>query len=740
MPATIPTRRCAASTPGCATSRTSPSRTACTSTAARPSGDGDPAWQASAAAERAALLDRARRQARRAGPRRRAAARAARRAADRPQPLHRRSAHPADADRDGSRPARRRRGGPRATCRPTARCRARWSSTSGAAPRLRTGGEEIAQGLALMGCRPIWDHGHRPRHRRRGAAAAPHGPPARRRDLAHFRPVPRSVPGADRADRRRGAGGRRARRRRRREPARRRGAPPTAMAPRSPASSAPRPAPTAPASRSCSASDGDRADARRGLSRRRLARLWRRRRRGHARCPARFADARRRRRSSACTAATIPAAICSKAPRTPPSSAALPRPPPRSAATPISSCSTPPIRSGRARAPLDAALARIVRGRADQSALHRRPDAPRPARRGRARRDRRPAGRFRRDDRRGVERAVRSACTTPISPTRACATSCCGRTPLPRAPSPSGSTRRGGTGCGIRAATTSTPASSAAPKRRRRNDRKASSRRGACPGLSAPMQTGDGLLVRLIVRQAAIPLDAFAGALRGRAHARQRHRSRSRARGSIQVRGLDAVSAPLFAAAVGALEIDGGDGVPVLADPLPDDPAALIDAQALAAALRSAIARRRAARSRRRSRSSIDGGGRICISTRSPPTSGCAPSRRATVHASCRARRRCRERDAARRRSRRRRGRCRAGCSTPRRDRARTAAMRARATCSHRWLARSAPPFRSRVDSPALPPRVAGRADRRCIRCDDGRMRSASGLPSAMPMPTRFGA
>src|SRR5262249_57812798 len=23
---------------------------------------------------------------------------------------------------------------------------------------LRTGGEEIAQGLALMGCRPIWDH------------------------------------------------------------------------------------------------------------------------------------------------------------------------------------------------------------------------------------------------------------------------------------------------------------------------------------------------------------------------------------------------------------------------------------------------------------------------------------------------------------------------------------------------------------------------------------------------------
>ena len=35
---------------------------------------------------------------------------------------------------------------------------------------LRTGGEEIAQGLALMGCRPTLGRRHRPRHRRRGAA------------------------------------------------------------------------------------------------------------------------------------------------------------------------------------------------------------------------------------------------------------------------------------------------------------------------------------------------------------------------------------------------------------------------------------------------------------------------------------------------------------------------------------------------------------------------------------------
>ena len=37
---------------------------------------------------------------------------------------------------------------------------------------------------------------------------------------------------------------------------------------------------------------------------------------------------------------------------------------------------------------------------------------------------------------------------------------------------------------------------------------KAPHRRGACPGLSAPMPTGDGLLVRLMPT-APVPLDAF---------------------------------------------------------------------------------------------------------------------------------------------------------------------------------------------------------------------------------------
>ena len=89
---------------------------------------------------------------------------------------------------------------------------------------LRTGGEEIAQGLALLGCRPIWDHGS---GRVTGVEVLPtatSGTPARRRDVAHFGAVPRSFPGADRAHRRGRSGRRRARRRQRRKSARGRSA------------------------------------------------------------------------------------------------------------------------------------------------------------------------------------------------------------------------------------------------------------------------------------------------------------------------------------------------------------------------------------------------------------------------------------------------------------------------------------------------------------------------------------
>ena len=68
-------------------------------------------------------------------------------------------------------------------------------------------------------------------------------------------------------------------------------------------------------------------------------------------------------------------------------------------------------------------------------------------------------------------------------------------------------------------------------------------RRGACPGLSAPMQTGDGLLVRLMPA-ATVALDAMAG-LCGAARQHGNGIIEITARGSIQVRGLSAASAAI---------------------------------------------------------------------------------------------------------------------------------------------------------------------------------------------------
>jgi precorrin-3B synthase len=132
--------------------------------------------------------------------------------------------------------------------------------------------------------------------------------------------------------------------------------------------------------------------------------------------------------------------------------------------------------------------------------------------------------------------------------------------------------------------------------------------RGACPSLPAPMETGDGLLVRLFVN-APIPLDAFIGLCA----AAQQHGNGTMevsARGSLQVRGLTPLSAPRFAAALAALDIAINDGVPVLADPLPGDPAALIEADVFAAQLRAAIAEARLALAPKVS-VVVDGGGRV---------------------------------------------------------------------------------------------------------------------------------
>ncbi len=116
-------------------------------------------------------------------------------------------------------------------------------------------------------------------------------------------------------------------------------------------------------------------------------------------------------------------------------------------------------------------------------------------------------------------------------------------------------------------------------------------RRGACPGLSVPMATGDGLLVRLLPI-GTIALDAFAGLCA----AAQRHGNgivEVTSRGSIQIRGLSAASAPRFAAAIATLGIAAADGIPVLINPLAGlDVEDIVDVCALAADLRRALAQR----------------------------------------------------------------------------------------------------------------------------------------------------
>jgi precorrin-3B synthase len=114
------------------------------------------------------------------------------------------------------------------------------------------------------------------------------------------------------------------------------------------------------------------------------------------------------------------------------------------------------------------------------------------------------------------------------------------------------------------------------------------SRRGICPGLSRPLPTGDGLLVR-ILPTGTIALDAFA-ALGALARTYGNGIIEITARGSIQVRGLSADSAPRFAAEITTLGIAAEDGVPILCNPLAGlDAAEIFDATALAAALRRAV-------------------------------------------------------------------------------------------------------------------------------------------------------
>ena len=132
--------------------------------------------------------------------------------------------------------------------------------------------------------------------------------------------------------------------------------------------------------------------------------------------------------------------------------------------------------------------------------------------------------------------------------------------------------------------------------------------RGSCPGLTSPMATGDGLLARFLPAS-PIPLPSFIGMLEA-ADACGNGTIEISARGSVQVRGLTPVSAPLFAEAIAALDIAVCESMPVIADPLPDDPEALIDANAIAGRLLEALSEKGFELAPKVS-VVVDGGGRI---------------------------------------------------------------------------------------------------------------------------------
>ena len=115
-------------------------------------------------------------------------------------------------------------------------------------------------------------------------------------------------------------------------------------------------------------------------------------------------------------------------------------------------------------------------------------------------------------------------------------------------------------------------------------------RRGACPGLSQPMPTGDGLLVRLTPTGATIRPEAFI-ALCAAARSCGNGVIEVTSRGSIQVRGLTERSVERLAAMIGRIDLPVSDGPPVVCDCLAGlDGEEVLDAGALAAQLRGAIA------------------------------------------------------------------------------------------------------------------------------------------------------
>src|SRR4051812_32309037 len=110
-------------------------------------------------------------------------------------------------------------------------------------------------------------------------------------------------------------------------------------------------------------------------------------------------------------------------------------------------------------------------------------------------------------------------------------------------------------------------------------------KRGLCPTLAAPMQTGDGLLVRLHPLSGGLTPASFA-ALAAAAQAHGNGILEVTARGNLQIRGLTTVSAVGLARDVDAMGIAVRTGVPVETPPLAGlDPQEIADPTGLAAAI-----------------------------------------------------------------------------------------------------------------------------------------------------------
>lgn len=137
-------------------------------------------------------------------------------------------------------------------------------------------------------------------------------------------------------------------------------------------------------------------------------------------------------------------------------------------------------------------------------------------------------------------------------------------------------------------------------------------RRGACPALSAPMVTGDGLLVRLSPVSHSLTPEQLSGLCESAG----RHGNgvvEITARGSLQIRGLSAETAPLLADDVNGLGIDVRTGLLVETGPLAGlDPDEVADPRPLAEAISTAIADAGiAARLGPKVSVVVDGGGRF---------------------------------------------------------------------------------------------------------------------------------